>query len=318
MSERRGSWYLLTGLLIGAALGLIYAWVISPVHYVNTSPSSMRTEFKDRYRGLIAVAYAADGDLGRARVRLGLLNDPDSVQGLAAQAQRDLASGGDSSEARALALLAAALGNQPVSVVSPTADPSPALVTPSPTTQVPPSPTASMTVTVTQTLTMTPTLTPGLTQIIRTATLTPTTTLTPLITRAETTALYALTRITPSPTPTATPTPAQPFVVIGRSQVCDPTRLQPLLQIQFNDAAQHPVPGVKIVVSWPGGEDSFYTGLDPNVNLGYADFVMTPNVTYALQIADGGQPVTNITAPQCTDQGGQPYWGGWSIRMAQP
>lgn len=320
MSERRGSWYLLTGLLIGAAIGLIYAWVISPVHYVNTSPASLRAEFKDRYRGLIAVAYAADGDLGRARVRLALLNDPDSVQNLAAQAQRDLAGGGDTAEARSLALLAAALGNQPVSVVSPTptVDPVPTQVSPSPVTQTPVSPTASLTVTVTQTLTRTPTLTPGLTQINGTASLTPSQTLTPLISQTATTPVYSLTRITPSSTATATPTPGQPFVVIERSQVCDSTRLQPLLQVQLNDAAGHPVPGVEIVVSWQGGDDHFFTGLNPAINLGYADFVMSPNVTYTMQIADGGQPVTNITTPQCTDLGSQRYWGGWSIRMAQP
>ena len=29
--ERRGPWYLLTGLVLGLAFGLVFAWVVSPV-----------------------------------------------------------------------------------------------------------------------------------------------------------------------------------------------------------------------------------------------------------------------------------------------
>ena len=113
MEERRGPWYLITGLILGAVLGLLYSWVISPVKYVDTAPLSLRSDFKDTYRKMIAVAYASNKDIGRARGRLVVLNDPDSARLMAAQAQRILAEGGLSSEARALALLAAALGQQP-------------------------------------------------------------------------------------------------------------------------------------------------------------------------------------------------------------
>ncbi|MDD2696431.1 MAG: hypothetical protein PHD58_10960, partial [Anaerolineales bacterium] len=92
--ERRGAWFLLTGLIIGAVLGLLYAWVVQPVQYTNTAPASLRADFKDRYRALIALAYSADGDLVRARARLELLEDDDSYRSLAEQAQRTLAEGG--------------------------------------------------------------------------------------------------------------------------------------------------------------------------------------------------------------------------------
>ena len=65
MSEQRGPWYLLTGLVIGVALGLLIAYVIYPVEYTDTAPFSLRTDAKETLRGLIAQAYMADGDLAR-------------------------------------------------------------------------------------------------------------------------------------------------------------------------------------------------------------------------------------------------------------
>jgi hypothetical protein len=317
MRESRGSWYLLTGLILGVAAGVLYAWLVSPVHYVNTAPSSMSSVAKDRYRSLIALAYAADGDLGRARVRLALLHDADGVQVLAAQAQRTIADGGETAEARALAVLASALGNEPVQPVAisataqvqPTTQP--ALSTPLPSSTPSPTPfPPSLTPTLSQT--------PGLTQIIITASPTLTRTATPLPPTQTTATRFSTTRETPSPTPTATATPGRPFVVKDRSQVCDPTRPHPLLQVDLIDAAGHPVPGVELLVAWQGGEDHFFTGLKPDIDLGYADYVMSPDITYSLRLLDGGQPITGIKAPQCTDQNGQVYWGGWSFRLAQP
>ena len=89
----RRSWlaenlYLLTGLLIGLGLGLLYAWVISPVKYVDTSPASLRADFKDGYRAAIASAYLASGNVERAQSRLALLGDPNPVQALVNQAQQ--------------------------------------------------------------------------------------------------------------------------------------------------------------------------------------------------------------------------------------
>ena len=318
MRESRGSWYLLTGLILGIAMGLLYAWLVSPVHYVNTAPSSMSPVYKDRYRSLIALAFAADGDLGRARVRLALLHDPDSVQALVAQAQRTIADGGVTAEARALAALASALGNEPVPSGGVTPAITPTRLTPLAATVPPqasstPSPTA-----LPPSLTPTWTQTPGLTQIIITASPTLTVTATPLLSTQTTATRFSGTRETSTPTFTPTSTPGQPFVVKDRSQVCDPTRLKPLLQVELINAAGRPVPGVELSVSWQGGEDTFFTGLKPDIDLGYADFVMSPDLTYSLRVLDGGQPITGIKAPRCTDQNGQAYWGGWSFRLAQP
>ncbi len=110
--DERGNWYLLTGVVLGIILGILFAWVISPVEYVDTAPESLTNEFKDQYRVLIASAYVANGDLVRAKARLELLDEPDIYLVVAEQAQQMLAEGGSVEEAQALGRLALVLGQE--------------------------------------------------------------------------------------------------------------------------------------------------------------------------------------------------------------
>ena len=122
MKNKYGQWYLLTGLVMGAFAGLLIAWILQPVEYIDTSPASLQAAYKDHYRLLIAAAYAANGDLVRAKARLELLEDDDILQALTEQAQRTLAEGNSPEEARALGLLALALGQSapgPAVVITP-------------------------------------------------------------------------------------------------------------------------------------------------------------------------------------------------------
>jgi hypothetical protein len=135
-SEERGPWYLLTGLIIGVVLGVLYTRYLQPVEYIDTSPALLRQDFKDQYRLLIAAAYTANGDLVRGKARLELLKDPDVFRALSEQAQRTLAENGSSNDARSLGLLAIALGQAPpgpaLSVTQPAQTPTsaPSLATP--------------------------------------------------------------------------------------------------------------------------------------------------------------------------------------------
>ncbi len=108
-SERKqGSWYLLTGFILGLLIGLVYTLLINPVIYIHSTPASLQEEDKDGYRSLIAQVYAVTSDLERAQLRLALLEDDHPVYALGAQAQR-CAAEGNITEAQALALLASAL-----------------------------------------------------------------------------------------------------------------------------------------------------------------------------------------------------------------
>jgi hypothetical protein len=107
--EKRGPWYLLTGFFLGALFGLFYAWMVSPVEYLETAPSALQPDFEDRYRAMIAAAYLANGDLARARARLDLLGDQDLIQSLDDQAARSARERRDRWEAQALEALSTAL-----------------------------------------------------------------------------------------------------------------------------------------------------------------------------------------------------------------
>ncbi|UCH59915.1 MAG: hypothetical protein JSV61_00145 [Anaerolineales bacterium] len=300
MRENRGPWYLLTGLLFGAVIGLAYAWLVQPVRYTNTKPASLRPDFKDRYRALIALAYQTNDNLVRAKARLELLEDQDVYRALAEQAQRTLAGGGNVEEARALGALAVALGQAP-----PTVEPAPQ------NTGIPASTTAviSATQAITTPISISIEATPSLTITLDTSP-NPTSTTIPLVTLLPT--------FTPLPTRTPTPTPGSPFVLRNQEQLCDPNLEEPLIQVQTIDSAGQPVPAVEVIVNWETGEDHFFTGLKPELGLGYADFSMTPLTNYTLRLANGGQPISGLSAPECEAQGGERYWGTWLLVFEQP
>ena len=118
--QKRGVWFMLTGLILGVILGAIYSWWINPVVLENTHPASLETSDKDIYRSTIAQVYAATGNFDRASRRLELIDDGDPVFTLGAQAQRALAAG-DGDQAYALALLASALQSRQPTQPVPTA-----------------------------------------------------------------------------------------------------------------------------------------------------------------------------------------------------
>lgn len=71
-----GRWIRFTiAILIGAALGLAYGWLVSPVRYVDTSPDTLRVDYKTDYILMVAESYRSDDDLALAMRRLALLGD---------------------------------------------------------------------------------------------------------------------------------------------------------------------------------------------------------------------------------------------------
>ncbi len=70
---------------IGIGLGLFYGWVISPVQFVDTTPASMRADYRADYVLMIAEAYHADQNTDLAIRRLAVFGS-DSPAEIASQA----------------------------------------------------------------------------------------------------------------------------------------------------------------------------------------------------------------------------------------
>jgi len=75
-------------LLLGVALGLLYGWVISPVQYVDTTPDTLRADYRADYVLAVAESYQADQDTDLAARRLGILGSQPPGE-LATQALAD-------------------------------------------------------------------------------------------------------------------------------------------------------------------------------------------------------------------------------------
>jgi hypothetical protein len=268
------------GLVLGLGLGLLFAWVVRPVNYVDTAPVSLRADFKDQFRLSIAAAYAADGNLPRAQARLRQLGDIDPAATLMDQSRHAAGPGGSAQAALALAGLAQAIG---------------------PAASIAPSQTASATPT--ETGTPGPRISPT---PARGTAATPRPSRTPQST------------FTPRPSVTPTVTPGQPFAIVANETTCDETLQPGLLQVTVKDADGKPVAGAEIVIAWQGGQESFFTGLKPELGDGYADFVMQEGVVYSLQLAADSETAGNLSIPPCQKRDGSPYAGGISLEFQQP
>jgi hypothetical protein len=106
--------------------------------------------------------------------------------------------------------------------------------------------------------------------------------------------------------------------VLSQTLVC--TETVPLLQVLVRAAPEEsegaeregtPLPGVVLWLTWPGGADRAITGLRPEIDPGYADFTLQPDVPYALSVGEPNAPVlSGLQAQPCPD--GE-RMGGWRI-----
>jgi hypothetical protein len=320
MNENRGSWYLLTGIIIGIGLGLLVSWAFWPTRYRDNAPASLSEEYKDSYRALIAAAYMASGDAERARSRLELLGDTDMAAALITQAQRSMVAGRPEAEVKALSLLGLALasgdGPTPAVTFPPTVTPLSFAITqptPIPTNTGVPSPVVAWTPTTIPTSDATR---QPISTSVPAKDYTATQSGTPTPPTSTSTPQPTFT-IAPTLTPTPTLTPGQPFRLLQKQIVCNLDLTQPLIQVQVHNASGDPVAGVEGFVFWEGSSDRFITGFKPEMGLGYADFIMDEDLVYTVQLVNG-EPVRGLTVNQCTNASGNQYWGGWLLVFEQP
>lgn len=263
--------WLLLGLVLGLAAGLWYAWMIDPIVFVEVSPARFSEQYQAEYIFLVSQSYAVNGDWSRAEQRLAALDDLAIGQTVADLLERYVREQKAAGAIRNLAVMAQRLGaeTQAVALFAPT--PLHAS-TPTPTTvpQVSPSPTVI------------PTLSP-----------TPTTTPTEL----------------PTPTTVISPTPQPNYRLLSQQRLCPADAPAPRIEVVTQDALLNPLPGVEVLVSWEGGADRFFTGFKPSGGPSYGDFMMSPDVSYTVALAEGSEAVSGLRIEPCDNA----LDGGWRL-----
>jgi hypothetical protein len=279
MKDRQPPLYLITGLVIGILVGLFFSYVILPVRYTDTQPSTLNTDQKAVFRGLIARAYLYEADSKRAFSRLALLKEDNLGEELVVQAQRMVADGEDVTTARGLALLASVLTDPEVAIT-------PLAVNISQETAA----SVDLTKSPQPTITSVP------------ATATPFVTYTPR----------------PTPTTRATQGAPYQMAGDPR-EICDPDNEIPMMKVYVYDKIGEGISGVKIQISTTtGGQGEFFTGFFPEISSGYADYAMISGETYSLRVGEGGELISGLSVPECKTNNGGSYPGGLEVKFKQP
>ncbi len=265
------SWFaLILGIGLGITVGLIYTWQIDPVIERNTSPWQLSAQAREDYVVAVALSYAHNNDLPLAFNRLRALRPDQNVWAMVAdiacdrKKQGKTVTNGDIRVIRALVQLYKPQGATGCADDSyPT--PAPVIVSTAPPEASP-----------------TPSLTPPFTK-----------TPTPPIPTP-----------TPYQAPIATSTPSTGTFALGRLQsFCDPAS-NGVIEVRVYDRLGEGMPGIPVEVTWSGNQsDTFYTGLKPERELGYADFDMTSGRSYSVSIPGlrGTAPVVDASPCEADD-----------------
>ncbi len=262
------SWFaLVLGIALGISAGLIYTWEIDPVIERNTAPWQLSAEGREQYVVAVALSYTYNHDLNLAFDRLRGLRPDQPVWDMVAQIACDRVKTGKTvtnSDVRVIRALEQLYRSQGASSCADGLYPPPAAVTFA--TPVP-------------TVTPTPTLTPPFTK-------------TPTPPRPTETPIQAF-------NPTATPPQGSRFVLGRLQSFCDPDQ-DGVIEVRVYDWRGQGMPGVQVTVTWGGSEkDSFFTGLKPERDAGYADYDMEPGRSYSISIPGLVSNTPSVDATPC-------------------
>jgi hypothetical protein len=275
MKNRRISWTgLFVGLAAGLAISLFYTWIINPVVEYDTAPWQLSDEARDQYMGMIGQAYSFNENFARAEERISAFKFDNPGVEVARRACAFFRRAEDLALTLGLVDLAHAYGETTCVDVELGGAPTPGptstntpLFTPTPTPSVTPTPTA------TATATPRPTNTPDLSRI--------------------------------TPTATLTPTPAGPFELHTVTAFCN-ADYSGVVEVLVQETDATGISGIEVLVTWEGGEDRLFTGLQPGEDPGFANFVMETGQTYRVELPGRANASREMQAQPCTPAGGLP------------
>ncbi|MFZ4814633.1 MAG: hypothetical protein ACOYL5_08865, partial [Phototrophicaceae bacterium] len=270
----RLSWTALwVGIMLGGALAFAYTWWVNPATEINTRPVQLEFEARAAYMAAVTLAFSADSDLGRATERLLTVTGvTDPFQALADTACQ-LAQSGYANSTSGLRSLRSMMTFYQLqgrtgcadTLIGTNMNPQAEITRVLPTPSALPPPT--------KTPTPAPTLRPSL---------------------------------TPPPVTIVVPTSiaAQQYVLVNVATFCD-VALSGIIEVYVQTSSGIGIPGEPVRVRWEGGEDTFYTGLKPERGAAYADFQMTPDESYTIEMPNRAEPSRQqLIAAPCTTENG--------------
>jgi hypothetical protein len=251
---------------------MYYAWVVDPVIFTDASPARFNEQYREEYIILVSQSYAVNDNWPLAQQRLAALDDPEIAQTVNNLLETAVRQQRPASMLEQLAVVARQLGaeGQAIALFAPTL----------PATELQPTPTSAVVTT--------PTNTPP-------PAVTPTTT------------------AVPSPTGTATrpatATPQPNYRLTEQTRLCAEEEAVSRIEVIVLDAFLNDLAGIEIEVTWQNGRDRFFTGFKPENGRGYADFEMSPDVSYTVRLPDGSPEVSGLRIEECDDG----VNGGWQL-----
>lgn len=246
------SWLgLIFGVILGVGAGLFYTWNVDPVIEKNIRPWQLGTQAREQYVIAVALSYSYNHDLDLAFDRLMALRPTQNVWDMVAEVaceRHRTVQIRRNSDVVAMRALEQLYRSQGANGCADGQYPTPAPVSFN---------------------TPTPTLTP-------TATLLPPPTKTPTPPIPTNTPIDLV-------EPTRIPAPTGGYTLARLDAFCD-AALDGVIEVRVFDVRGEGVPGIPIQVSWGGESDTFFTGLKPGREPGFADFKMTPGSSYTVTL----------------------------------
>ncbi len=329
----------IVGFILGLAGGLVYAWVIAPVEYINTYPPFLNATYRSDWIRMSALAYGLEGNLDRTHLRLRGLPEEEIHYVLLETLEEAVASDFDIEALKPLAKLAADYGvDSPVvriyteqEIVSP--ETLQAARTSTPTARPPtatstlipiPSPTPLPTVL------SSPTVLSAFTVISHTLICSDVPTIAISLELTSTLGIeYSIDvsrTLGISPTLGLTQTAGVTLTLdltstlditstVSITSTLDLSRTLELTTTLDVESEKPPIHtrnwGREIWLMWDDGADRAFTGFRPEFGLGYADFIVEPGRIYNLYIDNPwGVPLLVLQVEPCTPEEG----GGWISR----
>lgn len=149
--------------------------------------------------------------------------------------------------------------------------------------------------------------------IAETATVVATLSITPSSTVASTPTARPTHTPRPTLTPTVTPAPEPRYGLVQQSRICPATPDSEVsggqvsggqVRITVLDQEGEQQPNVELLLRWSEGEDRAFTGLKPEIGMGYADFLVAAGQSYQVGVIGiESDVVQGIVADECIGEG---------------